>query len=493
MRSFWKTLTGLTALLGAALLLATLLGLAVAATRIALYEQIEDEGRLANKRAYLEGIAASAADLSAPAPVRPNIIVVLFDDLGYEDLSSFGARAIRTPAIDQLAAQGTSLTNYYAPAPVCTPSRASLLTGRYPVAAGLPGVAFPSDHLMTRLKQIQGENIRLPADEVTISEVLEAAGYRTGMVGKWHLGDSAPSLPNDFGFNYFYGSLYSNDMPRFHLYENREMVEDEPDQPELSRLYASKSLEFIDAAVAQAEPFFLYLAHHYPHIPLFASPAHAGESAGGLYGDVVEDLDRSMAQLIQGLQQRGLADNTLIMVTSDNGPWFEGSAGDVRGRKGNVFDGGQRVPFIAWWPGNIPANTSRDGVTSGVDLFPTLLELLRLPLPDDRDIHGRSMLPLLLGTGEAPPRMLEFYAGSNLFAVREGRFKYHVRRPVEYNLSSTLPISISLPQGPWLFDLSLDRRESYDLSTTHPQEMQRFGEYVENRNRQLKSNPRAWQ
>ena len=356
----------------------------------------------------------------------------------------------------------------------------------------MPGVAFPSDHLITRWKQIQGENIRLPADEVTVSEVLEAAGYHTGMVGKWHLGDSAPSLPNDFGFNHFYGSLYSNDMPRFHLYENRAMVEDEPDQPELSRLYASKSLEFIDAAVARAEPFFLYLAHHYPHIPLFASPAHAGESAGGLYGDVVEDLDRSMAQLVQGLQQRGLADNTLILVTSDNGPWFEGSAGDVRGRKGNMFDGGQRVPFIAWWPGNIPANTSRDGVTSGVDLFPTLLELLRLPLPDDRDIHGRSMLPLLLGTEEAPPRLLEFYAGSNLFAVREGRFKYHVRRPVEYNLSSTLPISVSLPQGPWLFDLSLDRRESYDLSTTHPQEMQRFGEYVENRNRQLKSNPRAW-
>jgi uncharacterized sulfatase len=467
-------------------LVLVLVALLVLALRLGGYEQSDDRDRLADKRDYL-------GTLSTVTPVRrPNIVIVLLDDLGYGDLGAYGAQSIDTPNIDSLAAGGMRFTHYYSPSPVCSPSRAGLLTGRYPPRAGLGHVVFPEGHMISNGQKISGLNTRLPAEEILLSEMLAAVGYNTGMVGKWHLGDVAPSLPNDFGFQSYYGALYSNDMKPFPLYRDRDIEEPaELDQTRLHGLYTREVVSFIEAQDVDT-PFFLYYAHTFPHIPLYSSPEQAGRSRAGLYGDVVEDIDTSVGAMLDALRQGGLMNNTLILFTSDNGPWYEGSPGYVRGRKNQTWEGGQRVPFIAFWADGIAPGTRSDALVSGVDVLPTIAGLLGLPLPADRVIDGADLSALLRG-GEAPDRLLYYYSqsGVSLDAVRDQRFKYHRRRGVRA-IGLTETIDMKAPQGPLLFDLENDPQESYNVVDRYPAAAARLREAFEAREAALRDNLRGW-
>lgn len=385
-------------------LILTLLALfIIPAVRLLNYNQQDNSSHLAAKQRYLDTLSDNAE-----ASDRPNIVLILLDDLGYGDVGAYGAQSISTPHIDSLAEAGTLFTHYYSPSSVCSPSRAAMLTGRYPPRAGLGHVVFPEGHLISNGQKVAGVHTRIPAEEILLSDVLKSVGYNTGMVGKWHLGDIAPSLPNDFGFDSYYGSHYSNDMAPFPLYRNNDVEEPaELDQTRMNGLYTREVVSFIEQQDAST-PFFLYYAHNFPHIPLYSSPEQSGKSKAGLYGDVVEDIDNSIGALLQALDSKGLTDDTLIIFTSDNGPWYQGNPGFVRGRKNQTWEGGQRVPFIVQWPGRVNAGASNTTPISGVDLFPTILRLLSLPQPPDRLIDGADISALLLDVGTLPDRPL-FY------------------------------------------------------------------------------------
>lgn len=456
-----------------------------AGTVIYNYSQQDDEVVLQMKEDYLRSIIGNPARRE-----WPNIVLILFDDLGYGDLGAYGAAAIKTPNIDRLATGGTRYTQYYSPSPVCSPSRAGMLTGRYPPRAGVPGVFFPADNLISMGQMVMGNNIRIPAEEILLPEILQLSGFNTGMVGKWHLGDVSPSLPNDLGIDRFFGALYSNDMEPFGLYRNNALeVESPAEQSRLNERYTREVVDFIETQ--EDAPFFLYYAHNFPHIPLYSSSEQSGKSRAGLYGDVVEDLDHSVGELMAALERTGQLENTLILLTSDNGPWYQGDPGDRRGRKTETWEGGMRVPFIAHWPGKIEAG-SRSGVPfSGVDLLPTLLAILDIETPVDRVIDGRDVSSLLLGKGVPEPAPLYYYNGSSLEAVRLGRFKYHRQRGVDVGDYGGA-FSVRIDKGPWLFDLSLDPSESYDVSMKYPELMDRMEALMDSRDEEMKINPRGW-
>lgn len=454
--------------------------------RIWLVPPPEDRVHLALKANYLKAIDA------LPRPERrPNIVVILFDDMGYGDIGAFGGGAISTPHIDRAAEQGARFTRYYAPAPNCTPSRAGMLSGRLPIHTSLSQVVFRRNSAIDMVQRALGVVTRLPTDEILLPEILRHSGYATQMIGKWHLGDIEPSLPNDFGFDDFYGVLFSNDMTPLRLYHNKDIVEQAPvDQSTLTARYTREATAFIGKN--SSKPFFLYLAHNFPHIPLHASAEQKGKSDGGLYGDVVEDLDRSVGEVIAALQAHGVADNTLVLITSDNGPWFQGNPGDHRGRKNDTFDGGMAVPFIAYWPGNIAAGTNSDAMVSGLDIVPTVLDILGLPAPADRQIDGFSMKPLLL-EGKPSARSVLFYnSGNELFGVRDARFKYQARRLVAAGGIEANKLGFGLPMGPWLFDLQRDPVESYDVSEKYPVQFTRLQQQFARQAAELKKNPRGW-
>ncbi|TDG12098.1 hypothetical protein E2F43_17245 [Seongchinamella unica] len=455
------------------------------------FEQRDDETRLKGKRDYLEHIETLGANLND----APDIIFILYDDMGYGDIGAGATRPgpIATPHLDALAENGMVLSDFHSPAPTCTPSRAGYLTGRLPPRAGLPHVIFPSDsrkafflHTMTG----SDSNIRLPAEEITLAEVLQAAGYHTGMVGKWHLGDHSPSLPNDFGFDYYYGALYSNDMAPFELYRNRKIDVPAPvDQRYLSERYIDAALGFLEQAGAQR--FFLYFAHNFPHDPLSARNERLGSSDGGLYGDVLEEIDEGIGALIAALRQSGRLDNTLIIVSSDNGPWYQGNAGGQRGRKGNTFEGGMRVPFIAHWPAAIDGGEHSTAMAMGTDLLPTVLEILALPAPNDRVLDGRSMLPVLQQGTAAPDRYLHYYDGETLFAVRDQRFKYRAAAGVHY-ATDQMPVAFAVSQKEWLFDLQADPGESYDVSARYPEKLEKLRQEFQRKQAEMAANKRGW-
>ncbi|MDY7041833.1 MAG: sulfatase [Chloroflexota bacterium] len=417
---------------------------------------------------------------------RPNMIIVLTDDMGYGDIRAYGPTPIRTPHLDSIAAEGALLTNFYATSPVCSPSRAGLLTGRYPVRTRVYDVLHPSSsavHLAYRLfsKAAQG----MPTDEILLPELLQQAGYRTGMVGKWHLGDRSPHLPNDRGFEFFYGALYSNDMKPYRIYRNRQVDLDDPvDQDHLTQHLTRAVVNFIREG--GDKPFFLYYAQPFPHEPLHASQAFRGKSGGGLYGDAVEELDWSVGEILRTLQDLEMDDNTLLVFTSDNGPWWQGSPGGLRGRKNLVFEGGFRVPFIARWPGVIPAGLILDAMSMNFDIFATCLAIAGIVPPDDRIIDGRNMLPLLTGEEEQIHETLFFYKRDKAMAVRHGDLKYH-RRHISEN--SAYPL---LRQGPFLFNLPGDRDESYSLIESEPQAARALAGLLDEHERQVKANPRGW-
>lgn len=463
-------------------------GLLLLAARVLMPAQMTDAVHLELKRAYL---AKVAAEVDAEVR-RPNLVVILFDDLGYGDLSSYGSRAIRTPNLDSLAADGLRFTQGYSPSAYCSASRAGLLTGRHPARMGLDHVLQPAGSWKDVLLRIGARNRLLPEEEIVLPEVLDAAGYSTALVGKWHLGDRAPSLPNTRGFQSFYGLVYSNDQGEPSIWRDQAIVESHPiDQSTLTQRYTEQAVAFLESQSAD-RPFFILISHNFPHVPLSASESFAGSSDGGLYGDVVEELDASVGNIVDILDRLELAEDTMILVTSDNGPWFQGSSGGLRGRKMDLFEGGMRVPFLISWPGTIEQNLTIDSLVSGLDLFPTFLELAEIPLPTDRKYDGVSLAELLR-SGSGQPRDSIIYSQIEQFqAWRRGRYKYHAERMVPYGNPMDWRLGFAVRKGPWLFDLETDPSEAYDISTKSPEVAQQLATELSAFVKDWEQNPRGW-
>lgn len=435
--------------------------------------------------AYLDAIRANP-----PAGKRPNLIIVFCDDMGYGDLSCFGARTITTPAIDALAASGARLTAFYSSSPVCSPSRAGLLTGRYPTRAHVNFVFFPSSSAIGKGLRATGLYTHgvqgLLPDEITLGEVLQAAGYVTGLVGKWHLGDRSPHLPNERGFDFFYGSHYSNDMRPYAMYRNREIDIPAPaNQDELTGILTREAIQFITGN--KDRPFFLHYCQPFPHHPLHASARFAGSSTAGVYGDAVQEIDWSVGEIARTLDTLGISGNTIVAFTSDNGPWHEGNPGYQRGRKNQVFEGGQRVPAVVRWPGVVEPGRVIDAPAMNIDLLPTMLEVLGIPPPRDRIIDGRNLVPLLSGREHGSPHeTLHYFWGKRLLAVRSGKWKYHARHG-----SDNAAYHLMKP-GPFLFDLEADPNESYDQAARHPAVARDLATRLEAMAGEVAANPRGW-
>lgn len=358
------------------------------------------------------------ADAAQPAPAGPavraaappNIVVILADDLGYGDVGAYGARRINTPHIDRLAAQGLRFTQGYSSANVCSPSRAGLMTGRYAIRSGMAW------------KVVDAESAHgLPETEETLGELVKRQDYRTLYVGKWHLGNFPEHLPLKHGFDGFFGVPASNDMPNFALFDGDVLVEQPVDQSTLTRRYTERAVHFI--AEDSAAPFLLFLAHTFPHIPLYASGEFRGKSGAGLYGDTVEELDWSTGQILAALDDHGIRDNTLVIFTSDNGPFFEGGTGGLRGGKGTSWDGGYRVPLIAGWPAVISPGRVTGAMAMNIDMLPTIADILGLE-PAAAVVDGRSLLPVFRGADESPHDFLYYFNNERVVGVRSQDWKY---------------------------------------------------------------------
>ena len=344
---------------------------------------------------------------------RPNIVFIYADDLGYGDLGCYGGKN-KTPNIDALASGGMRFTEFYAASPVCSPSRAALLTGRYPIRMGVNQVFFPDSYT------------GLDSSEVTLAETLKGAGYRTGMVGKWHLGHMESYRPLKQGFDSYFGIPYSNDMTSVVYMRNNQVEEFKVDQQYITQRYTKEATTFIENN--KQTPFFLYVAHNMPHIPIYASPEFVGKSGLGLYGDVIGELDWSVGQILKKLRDSGLEGNTLVIFSSDNGPWLvmgedAGSAGPLREGKQTTFEGGMRVPAIAYWKGKIPAGRTETGLATMMDWFPTLTKLGGGRVPADRSLDGEDIWPVLTGTSQRRGQQMAYYNNGKLEAFRLGDWK----------------------------------------------------------------------
>lgn len=421
-------------------------------------------------------------------PAKPNIIVILADDLGYGDIGSFGGD-IPTPNLDRVAREGLKLTHFYAQ-PLCSPSRAALLTGCYPQRVGFPHVVGPKGPAWTADKH----NVGLNSAEQTLPELLKTNGYTTACVGKWHLGHLPEHLPTRHGFDAYFGLPYSNDMVKSHwsewgdlpLIDGETAIEQNPDQAQLTQRYTDRAVAFIQQN--RQRPFFLYLAHSMPHVPIFASKKFKGKSGKGLYGDVVQELDWSVGEVLKALRANQLDKNTLVIFTSDNGPWLRqgnhaGSAGGLREGKTTTFEGGTRVPTLVWWPGHVPANTTNAQPAHLIDLLPTITQLTGTTNPT-ATIDGRSILPRLLGQANANDgrEATYFFLGMELQAVRKGRWKLHLPHRYEHivkpNHDGSLDAKAESPLLELsLFDLETDPTESQNVAPQNPtlvQELQQL-------------------
>jgi len=395
-----------------------------------------------------------------PAPRPPNIIFIYADDMGYGDVGCYGATAFKTPKLDRMAAEGLRLTNFYSVSPICTPSRAALMTGRYAARMGI-------DQLHLRNVIFPGDKTGLPRTETTVAEALKKRGYSTACIGKWHLGHVESYRPIDRGFDYYFGIPYSNDMNPSPLMRNADVIEEPANQDTLTRRYTEEAMSFIERS--RTGPFFLYLAHNMPHIPLHASDAFRGKSAGGLYGDVIQELDWSVGEVFAALKRLGLDNDTIVFFSSDNGPWYQGSAGPLRGRKGWTFDGGIREPGIIRWPGKIRPGVSDEPLAT-IDFFATALELSGESHPESAakaPLDGRSFLPFLLArTKPREPELYLFFDGQFLQTARFGRWKIHLARwdVPRYTAASAQQKNVRLVK-PELYDMQLDVGESYDVAS----------------------------
>jgi len=394
------------------------------------------------------GAALSSSIVRAQAPKPPNIVVILADDLGYGDVGCFGS-SIPTPNIDRMAKEGVRLTRFYSASPVCSPSRAALLTGRYPVRTGVVNVLMPS------------EKKGLSSAERTIPRILKDRGYRTACIGKWHLGSQPGFLPTDHGFDEFYGVPYSNDMSPLPVLRNTDTVEQSPPQAMLCTKFNKQAVDFIQR---QDGPFFLYYAPTAPHIPLAPSDNFRGKSGHGIYGDVIMELDWSVGQVLDALSSKGFDENTLVIFTSDNGPWYQGSAGQLQGRKGSTYEGGVREPFIARFRGVIPEGTAAEGLSSMMDLLPTIARLAGAPVLRE-SVDGVDIWKML--TGEEPfieRGVLLFFDNWNIQCARWGPWKLHLSRYNSYAWTIDPPGGrLNLPlANAELYHIDEDPSEAYD-------------------------------
>lgn len=431
--------------------------------------------------------------VTAGVAQKPNVVLILTDDQGYQDAGCFGSPRIQTPNLDRMAQEGTRFTSFYAAAPICSPSRAGLLTGRYPERIGIKGVYFPHS------------DTGLPLEEITLAQLLKPQGYATACIGKWHLGHLPPYLPTRRGFDCYFGVPYSNDMwldPEnippadgivftqgktlqdylkakrdtkagsanlVPLMRGEACVEWPADQATLTRRYAEESIAFIKEN--KNRPFFLYVTPAMPHVPLFASEAFKGKSAGGLYGDTIEEIDWAVGEILRTLQEEGLAEKTLVIFSSDNGPWLikgdhGGSAAPLREGKNSSYEGGARVPGIAWWPGTVPAGRTCDEVVSALDMMPTVAAMAGASVPADRIIDGHNILPLLRGEpGATSPWEVIYFETS---ALRAGKWKYR-NGPLHARY-----IKNDNPTVTQLFDLEADIGEQNNLIESYPEKAEEY-------------------
>jgi len=428
---------------------------------------------------------------------RPNVVIILADDLGYGDLGCYGHPKFKTPNIDRLATAGARLMQFNCPAPYCAPTRASLMTGRYPFRCGMPENPAPDG-------QRGSENeLHLPESEITLAQLFKGAGYATGMVGKWHLGHAKPEwLPTHRGFDEYLGILYSNDMRPVQLIEGDQRVEYPLVQANVTQRYTDRAIDFIKRN--HAHGFFLYLAHAMPHKPLAASEKFYKKSGDGLYADVMAELDWSVGQVLATLTELGLDEKTLIIFTSDNGAYFGGSTGGLRGMKASSYEGGFRVPCIARWPGKIPAGHVNHSPAVMMDLFSTTLKAAHIVPPLDRVIDGRDIMPLFTSAAASPHNAILGQLGSNLLTIRDARWKLHVLpghdprgklrdsgaswvdprapdgvtilAPFEQYRPSDYPglTTGDAPAPMQLFDLAADPGEQHDVAAAHPETVARL-------------------
>ncbi len=433
----------------------------------------------------------------AGAADSPNIIVIFADDLGYGDLGCYGHPTIRTPHLDQMAREGTRFTQWYSAAEVCSPSRAALVTGRLPPRSGMCSgkrrVAFPNT------------TGGLPAEEVTIAELLKAKGYATACIGKWHLGHLPQFSPLKHGFDYFFGLPYSNDMDRgpaapmgraaflkpqidfwnVPLLRGTEVIEQPADQHTLTRRYTDEAIRFVREHKDQ--PFFVYLPHTMPHVPLFVSDG-APASPRGLYGQVVEELDANVGRLLQTLRDEKLAEKTLVVFTSDNGPWLTqseqgGSAGLLKDGKGSTWEGGMREPAIAWRPGTVPAGVVSQELASTLDLLPTACVLAGAALPQGRPLDGYDLAPIFAG-GKSLRREMFYYRGFELMAVRAGAWKAHFKTQSGYGQQQA-----ETHDPPLLFNLQIDPSERFNVAAANGDVLAEIQTLVDKHRARLQSAP----
>ena len=407
---------------------------------------------------------------------KTNFIIIFVDDMGYGDLGVFGHPTIQTPNLDQMAYEGQKWTQFYSAASVCTPSRAALLTGRLPIRSGMASdinrVLFPDS--------VNG----LPSYELTLSEILKEKGYKTAAIGKWHLGHKKEFLPTNNGFDYYYGIPYSNDMDAINnfnywdqykgeelnsknynvpLIKNTSVIERPVDQTTITKRYTKEAIDFIKEN--KKESFFLYVAHNLPHIPLYASKKFLGKSKRGLYGDVIQEIDYGVGQIIKVLKKLKIDKNTIVVFTSDNGPWLTfkthgGSAGLLKEGKGTTWEGGMRVPTIFWSPSNIkPAIISDTGST--MDLFSTFISIAGGQIPTDRIIDGFDITKTLFDLKRTDREVTYFYRGTQLYALRYKNYKAHFITQEAYTLNNKKMTH----EIPLLYDLENDPSEKYNISS----------------------------
>ncbi len=447
-----------------------------------------------------------AADVS-----KPNIVIILADDLGYGDLGCYGHPTFKTPNLDRMAAEGAKLTHFNCPMPYCAPTRAALLTGRYPFRCGMNQNPAPDGGP-------DADGLHLPESEVTLAQLLKNAGYATGMIGKWHLGHAKPEwLPTHRGFDEYYGIPYSNDMRPVQVLEGDQRVEYPVVQATLTKRYTVRAQDFIERN--KAHPFFLYLPHAMPHKPLAASEDFYQKSGAGLYGDAVAELDWSVGQVLAKLSALGLSRNTLVIFTSDNGATFGGSTGGLRGMKSSSYEGGYRVPCIAWWPGTIAAGQVNAQPAVMMDLFATALHVASVAPPAGKVTDGRNILPLFTSDAKSPHEVIFGQLSAKLATVRDARWKLHVLppgigllskyQPGDHYTDPRAPDGVTIlapyeqalpseypglrtgdaPKPMQLFDLEADPGEQHDVAAEHSDVVARLKKAFDEMNEQPREHP----